>query len=139
MAGRWQAEPCRQTPAACIPRSSCFSSLISSRKRAAISNCSSAAAVCIWSVSCVIVSITSCRAGPAPGAGRQTGHRALAPALLPAAATQQFRGVGVLPDELVQDVGDPLTQRLRIDTTLGVVGDLLLTPPVRLLDGPLHG
>src|SRR5277367_2670578 len=48
-----------QTPAACIPRSSCFSSLISSRIRAATSNCNSAAAVCICSVSWEISAIRS--------------------------------------------------------------------------------
>src|SRR4029077_7775900 len=55
-----------QTPAACMPRSSCLSSLISSLIRAATSNWSSAAATCIWSVSWDISAIRSPRAAPPP-------------------------------------------------------------------------
>src|SRR5580692_8814859 len=79
------------TPAACMPRSSCFSSLISSRSRAAISNCSSAAAVCICSVSSVIRPTSSPRAA------------VLSAPVLPAAwaATARARddrpGTGALP------------------------------------------
>ena len=51
-----------QTPAACMPRSSCLRSRISSRRRAATSNCSSAAAACICSVSSVISPTSSPRA-----------------------------------------------------------------------------
>ena len=65
--GREDPEPFRscgpaQTPAACMPRSSCLRSRISSRSRAATSNWSSAAAVCICSVSSVIKPTSSPRA-----------------------------------------------------------------------------
>src|SRR5580704_10988011 len=65
-------------------------------------------------------------AAPSPGRGRrrrprarrQSGHRCLAPALLPAGTAEELRGVRVLPGELVQDVRDPLAQRLRVDPAL---------------------
>src|SRR5215831_8222815 len=70
---------------------------------------------------------------------RKPRHRRLAPALLAPPTAEELLGVGVLPDQLVEDVGDPLAQRRRVDAVLAVVGDLLLAPPVRLVDGPLHG
>src|SRR5437763_576019 len=54
------------------------------------------------------------------------------------AAADQLLGVGVLADDLVQDVSDPLAQRLRVDAVGLVVGDLLGPPPAGLLDRPLH-
>src|SRR5580693_2670609 len=82
------------TPAACMPRSSCFSSLISSRSRAAISNCSSAAAVCICSVSSLIRPTRSSRAGPpSPGSPR----RSPAAAAAAARAFEDSPGTGALP------------------------------------------
>src|ERR1700722_18050580 len=77
--------------------------------------------------------------GGCPGAGGQTGDRGLAAGLLTAAAADQFLGVGVLADDRVEDVGDLLAQRLRVDALGRVVGDLLLAPPVGLVDGVLHG
>src|SRR5262249_37034816 len=53
----------------------------------------------------------TCAGGRKPGAGRHPWHRRLPPALLPAAASEQLLGVGVLADQLVEDVGDPLAQR----------------------------
>ncbi len=50
------------TPAASIPRNSFFRSEISSRSRAANSNCRSRAAFIIWSVSCCTRSASSARA-----------------------------------------------------------------------------
>jgi len=51
---------------------------------------------------------------------------------------EQLLGVLVLAGEHVGDVGDLLPERLRIDATLLVVGDLLLPASVGLLDGRLH-
>src|SRR5580693_3357799 len=79
--------------------------------------------------------------GPGRGAspGRQSRYRRLAPALLPPGTPDELVGVGVLADQLVQDVGDLLAQRLRVDAVLGVVGDLLFPAASGLLDRVLHG
>src|ERR1700678_4278012 len=81
---------------------------------------------------------------PAPGSGRglvprgQSRHRGLAAGLLPPAPAEQLLGVGVLAVDLIEDVGDPLAQRLRVDAAGDVVGDLLLPAPVGLVDRALH-
>src|SRR5690606_672821 len=76
--------------------------------------------------------------GVTAGLAGQTGHGGLATALA-ATAAEDLLGVGVLPDDLVEDVGDLLAQRARIDAVLGVVGDLLGPAAVGLVDGPSHG
>src|SRR6516225_3664770 len=77
--------------------------------------------------------------GGGAGPGGQAGDRRLAPGLLAAGAADQLLGIGVLADDLVQDVRDALAQRLRVDAIGDVVGDLLVAAPVGLLDGPPHG
>src|SRR5579875_4106310 len=66
------------------------------------------------------------------------GNRRLAPGLL-APAADQLLGVRVLTDDLVQDVGNALAQRLGVHAVGGVVRDLLLTPAVGLVDRVPHG
>src|SRR3712207_116767 len=72
---------------------------------------------------------------------RQPWHRRLAAGLLPARAADQLDVLGVLRGavDAVEDVDDLLAQRLRVDAALGVVRDLLLAPPVGLLDRLRHG
>src|SRR5690606_20743667 len=53
-----------------------------------------------------------------PGAGRETRAGRLAAALLPPGPADEGLGVGVLADEGVEDVGDPLAERLRFDAVL---------------------
>ena len=144
--------PCSAGPASIICRSSFLSSEISSRSRAATSNCSSAAALCIWSVSCWISSARS-RAGMPGEVGGvlrrsstcdSAGHRLPWPCpprgpwprCLP--GLEQLLGVLVLAGEHLGDVGDLLAQRLRVEAALGVVGDLLLAATVGLVDRRLH-
>src|ERR1017187_7274686 len=68
------------------------------------------------------------RRGPGGGTrpGGQPGDGCLAAALLTPAAADELRGVRVLADQLIQDVGDPLAQRRGVDPVLDVVGDLLV-------------
>ena len=62
----------------------------------------------------------------------------LAAALGAARAAQQLSGVGDLTRQHLGDVADPLAQRLGVEAVLGVVGDLLGPPTVRLVDRMLH-
>src|SRR3954454_7983301 len=64
-------------------------------------------------------------------------HRGLAARLGAAAAADQL--LLVTTHDVVEDVGDLLAQRLRIDAVGLVVGHLLLSPAVGLLDRLLHG
>src|SRR5690606_17171357 len=73
-----------------------------------------------------------------PGAGRETRDGRLAAALLPPGPADEGLGVGVLPDEGVEDVGDPLAERLRFDAVLLVVRLLLGAAAVGLVDRALH-
>src|SRR6266702_6461803 len=59
-------------------------------------------------------------------AGREPRDRRLSPALLPPAAPEELLGVGILTDQLVEDVRDPLPQRHGVEPALAVVGDLLV-------------
>src|SRR5215469_4026584 len=77
--------------------------------------------------------------GGRPRPRRHARDRSLAATLLATRAAEQLLGVRVLPSELVQDVGDPLAQWLRVDAVLLVVGDLPVAAPVGLVDGALHG
>src|ERR1700726_1455510 len=52
----------------------------------------------------------ACPLGGRAGAGGQAGDRGLAAGLLTPAAADQLLGVGVLPDDRVEDVGDLLAQ-----------------------------
>ncbi len=65
------------------------------------------------------------------------GNRGL-PTGLCATTTADHLTVCALPHKVIEDVDDLLAQRLRVDTALGVVGDLLHAPAVRLVDGPAH-
>src|SRR5262249_44429904 len=58
--------------------------------------------------------------GGLPGPRGEPGHRRLAAALLPSAPAEQLLGVGVFPDELVEDVRDALAQRRGVDPVLAV-------------------
>src|SRR4051794_12393066 len=69
---------------------------------------------------------------------RQPGHRRLAPTLLPATAADELAGVSVLASDRVEDVGDALAQRLRVDAVLLVECNLLVPPSVRLVDRATH-
>src|SRR3954447_6901503 len=64
-------------------------------------------------------------------------HRGLAARLGAAAAADQL--LLVTTHDVVEDVSDLLAQRLRIDAVGLVVGHLLLSPAVGLLDRLLHG
>src|SRR5258708_7866386 len=76
--------------------------------------------------------------GRAAGRGGGLGAGRVAAAGLGSGAAGKLPGVRVLAGQLVEDVGDALAQRLRVEAALGVVGDLLGAAPVRLVDRPLH-
>ena len=113
----------REGPRRSIARNSFLSSLTSSRSRAASSKCSSAAAVCIWSCSCWIsrassafgmFATNSAACWPAVGRlARHPRHRRLAARLRPTAAADQLALLAT--HDVVEDVGDLLAQRLRVD------------------------
>src|ERR1700761_1009020 len=147
---------CWQThfsPAASIPRSSFFRSAISSRNRAASSNCRSRAAAIICSVRSLIRSASSARgmlvvsrpsntpaltARPGSPWARAAGARGAGGGV--AAGPADLHGFAVvgLAIDLVEDVGDLLAQRLRVDAVCLVVGDLLRPPALGLVDRLFH-
>ena len=146
----------QRAPATSIWRISFFSSEISSRIRAASSNCSSRAAR-EHLLGELVDELGQLGPGHALGRRRRSParpaagllHRRLAARHLPAAAADRCAppgpcrrpalvGVVGLAVDVVEDVADLLAQRLRVDAVRLVVGDLLGPAPVGLVDRLRH-
>ncbi len=76
------------------------------------------------------------RVAAGAGRGAHARHGRLAAGLLSPSPADELR---VVPHDVVEDVGDPLAQRLRVEPALEVVGDLLGAPAAGLVDRLGHG